>query len=167
MGFLGQLVLAGGCNQAQHIAHAPLGIVAGLAVTQVQGRPASRSVVHQYTCPRVFADGDGAKKVNAARRRTRQARGRRCSDSASRSMMARTPGLSVLDSSLAAKLTRSTKRAAVNPLDALVPAFHRGRLQQALAHVEHIVGHLFDAQRRGLVASRHADGSLPPVPPAP
>ena len=40
-----------------------------------------------------------------------------------------------------------------------MPAFDGGGLQEALAHIEHIVGDLFDAEGGGLVAASHADGA--------
>src|SRR5207302_11035817 len=51
------------------------------------------------------------------------------------------------------------ERAAVNPLQALMPALDRGRLQQALTHVEGLVRQLMRPERRRPVAAGQAYGA--------
>ena len=49
--------------------------------------------------------------------------------------------------------------AAVNPFGAFVPAFHAGGLEDALAHIHSVAGHLVGAEGGLAVGAGHADGT--------
>ena len=160
---LSQLVLAGGGNKAQHGADALLGFVAPAAGLAGPGRlGARRSPPAPRGCPRPRQSAPAGLR---SRRQTPRATApaTRCGKTVDDRPHA---GATHVGQLLACKVHALHQRAAVDPLQALVPSLYRGRLKEALPHVQHIVGYTLDSQLRSLVAARHADGAPPPFPPA-
>ena len=131
-----------------------LGLVAGFSVAQVQVAIA-RCVIHQNGTGLV-ADFDGTQQVHAA------------VGQFGRSEHAVVVGCQTVDDGaharaadvgqfLPGEIHPLDQTAAVDPFGAFVPAFHRGRLQQSLAHIKHVVGDFLDAQSRRLIAPGHPD----------